>query len=93
MAENVDTGSANHPLLSELGGELRDCILILYSILHFDDFFSGVLRRIKLSQQPVNDGKEHLIPLCETLEAVFRNGLKSKTRGSRGGGGVKGEVN
>lgn len=39
---------------------------------------TGVIRRIKLSQQPVNDGKEHLIPLCETLEAVFRNGLKSK---------------
>ena len=38
---------------------------------------TGVISKIKLGQQPVTDGKEHLIPLCETLEAIFRNGLKS----------------
>ena len=41
---------------------------------------SGVTRKIKLGQQPITDGKEHLIPLCETLEAIFRKGLKSESQ-------------
>ena len=36
------------------------------------------LRRIQKSPRPIKDGNEHLVPLCEALECVFRDGLKSK---------------
>ncbi|CAI8039459.1 Peptidyl-tRNA hydrolase ICT1, mitochondrial, partial [Geodia barretti] len=37
---------------------------------------NGVLHRLKTSPQPIQDGTLHLIPFCETLELVFRHGLK-----------------
>ncbi|CAI8039463.1 Peptidyl-tRNA hydrolase ICT1, mitochondrial [Geodia barretti] len=37
---------------------------------------AGVLHRLKTSPQPIQDGTLHLIPFCETLELVFRHGLK-----------------
>lgn len=39
---------------------------------------AGVIHHLKSSQQPITDGQDHLIPLCETIEAIFRNGLKSE---------------
>ena len=38
----------------------------------------GLLRRLQQSTQPVKDGGDHVIVLCETIEAVFRKGLKRK---------------
>lgn len=31
-----------------------------------------------MATQPVKDGDTHLVPFCETLESIFRNGLKRK---------------
>ena len=31
-----------------------------------------------MATQPVKDGDSHLVPFCETLESIFRNGLKRK---------------
>lgn len=40
------------------------------------DELRGVLRRLKCTPQPIRDGHDHLVPFCESLEAVFRSGLK-----------------
>lgn len=40
------------------------------------DELRGVLHRLKSSSHPIQDGHTHLIPLCESLEAVLRTGLK-----------------
>ncbi len=37
---------------------------------------AGVLHCLRCTAQPVRDGHDHLVPLCETLEMVFRDGLK-----------------
>lgn len=39
---------------------------------------AGLLRRLKGTVQPIKDGHEHLVLLCETVEAIYRKGLKSK---------------
>ena len=64
----------SHPLLLELSGELS---LSLSSSTWWTPLLPvGVLHRLKSTPQPIRDGHDHLIPLCETLELVFRNGLK-----------------
>ena len=84
MSADSSAESTSHPLLSELKGKLSSVAATIKYFLNLVLFFLliflqplGVIRKIKLCQQPVTDGKEHLIPLCETLEAIFRNGLKS----------------
>lgn len=37
---------------------------------------SGLVDRLKSSSQPVTDGQDHLIPLCETIEAILRYKLR-----------------
>ena len=37
---------------------------------------AGLLRRLQQSAQPITDGRDHLVVLCETIEAIFRKGLK-----------------
>ena len=39
---------------------------------------SGLLRRLQQSSQPIKDGQDHLVVLCETVETIFRKGLKRK---------------
>ena len=46
----------------------------------------GVLHRLKSSSHPIQDGHTHLIPLCESLEAVLRTGLKREPASLSGGG-------
>eukprot|EP00731_Ephydatia_muelleri_P029417 Em0020g1061a len=40
------------------------------------DKLRGILHLLKVAPQPIKDGSYHLVPLCETLEDVFKNGLK-----------------
>lgn len=71
MAVDADS---SHPLLRKLSGEwqrLLSCPLLVASLS-----LAGVLHRLKTTAQPVRDGHYHLIPFCETLELVFRHGLK-----------------
>ena len=37
---------------------------------------AGIVHLLKTSSQPIKDGHCHLIPFCETLESIFRDGLK-----------------
>lgn len=41
-------------------------------------FFSAGFVRLKAGSSPILDGQGHLVPFCETLEAIFRHGLKRK---------------
>jgi len=43
---------------------------------HLLEELRGVLHRLKTCPQPITDGHRHLVPFCETLETVLRNGLK-----------------
>ena len=92
--------SASHPLLDELKGKLAAYVdlsvskRIYYNLKHrfwsldeqsFDLSYAGLLRRLQGSSQPIKDGQEHVVVLCETVEAIYRNGLKSKIHGGAWG--------
>ena len=40
---------------------------------------AGIVHQLKERGEPVRDGADHLIPFCETLEAILRQGLKSES--------------
>ena len=77
---------SSHPLLDELRGKLATYLQIVEKKLRFRSLASltldlspaGLLRRLQGSSQPINDGHEHVVLLCETVEAIYRKGLKSK---------------
>ena len=69
-----DKAEGSHPLLQELSGEQRPSLLQpLVAVPP-----AGTLHRLKTTPQPIRDGHPHLIPFCESLELVFRHGLKRK---------------
>ena len=81
-----------HPLLDELKGDeklayhvpvlkmsdrrsrLTSHLTPILSVSHT----SGLLRRLQQSTQPIKDGQDHLVVLCETVETIFRKGLKRR---------------
>lgn len=68
--EPEDTPSLSHPLLEEMKGKGLDSYSVSYHCL------PGLLSRLKMVGQIIHDGSPHLVPFCETIESVFRNGLK-----------------
>ena len=69
--------TCQHPLLQQLSGERPP---LPPSRLQTSCFLSpGVIHRLKTAPQPIRDGQLHLIPFCETLELVFRHGLKRQS--------------
>lgn len=67
-------GGKSHPLLEELKGTWS---AITYNSIKLF-LITGLLARLSVATQPVKDGDNHLVPFCETLESIFRNGLKRK---------------
>ena len=72
--DNEETSSLSHPLLEEMKGNNRtDMTRFKYLTL-----YQGLLSRLKMVGRKIQDGCPHLVPFCETIESVFRHGLKRK---------------
>lgn len=72
-SEEQEPSQRSHPLLDQLRGKQS-----LYSLLTCARpcGAAGIVYRLKAAPQPIKDGHSHLTPFCETLEAIFRHGLK-----------------
>ena len=44
----------------------------------FYDLFAGCVKDLHANPKPIRDHDETLQPFCETLELIFRKGLKRK---------------
>ena len=82
---DASPGVMSHPLLDELKGHCCKFLRVCFGqgrTLICDFPSAGLIGRLKAASQPIQDGHSHLVPFCETLELIFRNGLKRKARGA-----------
>lgn len=79
--EPEDTPSLSHPLLEEMKGKGLDSYSDSFSLSYH--CLSGLLSRLKMVGQTIHDGSPHLVPFCETIESVFRNGLKRNSNAGK----------
>ena len=63
----------SNPLLTKLRGCFFVKIVLCRVTFHVH---TGLVHLLKNSPQPIKDGHFHLLPFCETLETIFRDGLK-----------------